>query len=189
MDRDIELYRNNLFLDRHEMLQSLTDRQADRVIRIRDLYLYVLSNPTEPDRRVIDYYTRVYSLQSRQAYEDLHIVRRLLPMITQATKDFHRFRYNEMIMEVYNKAKEDGDLKTMERAASSYAKFNKVEEEEQSEIPYDQIVVQPFTATSDPSVLGIKPLPNLRERIDKLLKKYSADNPDVEDIEFEESDV
>ena len=56
-------------------------------------------------------------------------------------------------------------------------------------MPYDLIVVQPFTATDDPSVLGIKPIPNIQERIDALLKKYQAENIDIEDIEFEEADL
>ena len=51
------------------------------------------------------------------------------------------------------------------------------------------IVVQPFTATDDPSVLGIKPIPNLREKIRMLLNKYRAENMDIEDIEFEEADL
>ena len=51
------------------------------------------------------------------------------------------------------------------------------------------IVVQPFTATDDPSVLGIKPMPRLQERIQELLHKYQAENIDIEDIQYEEADL
>ena len=61
--------------------------------------------------------------------------------------------------------------------------------EDEQAVPYDLIVVQPFTATDDPSVLGIKPLPRLQERIAELLHKYQAENIDIEDIEFEEADL
>ena len=77
----------------------------------------------------------------------------------------------------------------MEKAASSYAKYNRVDLEDEQAVPYDMIVVQPFTATDDPSVLGIKPIPNLREKIRMLLNKYRAENMDIEDIEFEEADL
>ena len=77
----------------------------------------------------------------------------------------------------------------MEKAASSYAKFNRVDLEDEQAVPYDRIVVQPFTATDDPSVLGIKPMPNLQERIQELLHKYQAENIDIEDIECEEADL
>ena len=76
-----------------------------------------------------------------------------------------------MILETYAMAKKRKDTKTMERAATSYAKFNNVNVEDEQSVPYDMIVVQPFTATQDPSVLGIKPIPN------------------IDDIEFEEADI
>lgn len=81
------------------------------------------------------------------------------------------------------------DTKTMERAATSYAKFNNVNVEDEQSVPYDLIVVQPFTATQDPSVLGIKPIPNIDKKISDLIAKYRAESMDIDDIEFEEPDV
>ena len=77
----------------------------------------------------------------------------------------------------------------MERAATSYAKFNNVNVEDEQSVPYDMIVVQPFTATDDPSVLGIKPIPNIEQKISALIEKYSAQSLDIEDIEYEQPDV
>lgn len=54
---------------------------------------------------------------------------------------------------------------------------------------YDRIVVQPFTATDDPTVLGIKPIPNINEKIKEMLDKYRKETIDIEDIEFEEADL
>lgn len=70
--------------------------------------------------------------------------------------------YTEFICEVI---KERKDTKTMENAASSYAKFNRIDLEDEQAVPYDLIVVQPFTAKADPSILGIKPIPNIQEKI------------------------
>ena len=56
-------------------------------------------------------------------------------------------------------------------------------------VPYDLIVVQPFTATADPSVLGIKPIPNIQEKIQKMIAKYRAETIDIEDVEYEEADL
>ena len=77
----------------------------------------------------------------------------------------------------------------MERAASSYAKYNRVDVEDETALPYHLIVIQPFTATSDPSVLGIKPLPNRQKLVEDLLAKYRAESADIDDIEFEEADL
>ena len=69
------------------------------------------------------------------------------------------------------------------------SKYNRVDLEDEQAVPYDLIVVQPFTATDDPTVLGIKPIPRLQERIQELLHKYQAENIDIEDIEYEEADL
>jgi hypothetical protein len=61
-------------------------------------------------------------------------------------------------------------------------------EDEQS-VPYDLIVVQPFTATQDPSVLGIKPIPNIEQKISALIEKYRKESMDIDDIEYEEPDI
>ena len=94
-----------------------------------------------------------------------------------------------MLLETYRMAKKRKDTKTMERAASSYAKYNRVDVEDEQVMPYDQIVVQPFTATDDPSVLGIKPIPNIEERIKELIAKYRRESMDIEDVNYEEADL
>ena len=123
------------------------------------------------------------------AYDDLKIIKSVLPHITQASRDYHRWKYNEMILETYQMAKKRKDTKTMERAATSYAKFNNVNVEDEQSVPYDLIVVQPFTATMDPTVLGIKPIPNIDKKITELIAKYRAESVDIDDIEFEEPDI
>ena len=110
-------------------------------------------------------------------------------MVGQASREFHRWRFNEMILETYQRAKKRGDQKTMEKAASSYAKFNRVDLEDERKLPYDEIVIQPFMATDDPSVLGIKPIPDLQAKIDAMLEKYAGETSDIEDVEYEEYDL
>lgn len=45
-------------------------------------------------------------------------------------------------------------------------------------------MVQPFEPTDDPSVLGIKAIPNIREKIKSKIQQYWSE--DIEDVEFEE---
>ena len=77
----------------------------------------------------------------------------------------------------------------MERAASSYAKHNRIDIEDEQAMPYDMIVPQPFTATDDPRVLGIEPIPNIQEKISAMIQKYRAETIDIEDVQFEEVDL
>jgi hypothetical protein len=94
-----------------------------------------------------------------------------------------------MILATYKMAEKRKDTKTMERAASSYAKHNRVDLEDEQAMPYDMIVPQPFTATDDPRVLGIEPIPNIQEKISAMIQKYRAETLDIEDVQFEEVDL
>lgn len=185
----LEICRIDLFTAKDELQQRYADGIVERIMRIRDEYNWFLSNPDSKDRQFVEQAVSRHGVSRMQAYNDLAVVKALLPHLAQASRDFHRYRYNEMILETYQMAKKRKDTKTMEKAASSYAKYNRVDLEDEQAVPYDLIVVQPFTATDDPSVLGIKPMPHLQERIQELLHKYQAENIDIEDIEYEEADL
>ena len=93
------------------------------------------------------------------------------------------------ILETYQMAKKRKDTKTMEKAATSYAKFNRIDIEDEQSVPYHMIVVQPFFPTTDPRVVGINPVPNIDERIRKLTRELSDTHPDTENVEYEEADL
>ena len=185
----LEICRLDLFTAEDELRERYPDSIVTRVLRVREEYNWFLSNPDAKDRQFVENAVSRFGISKSLAYNDLGIVKMLLPHLSQASRDFHRYRYNEMILETFQMAKKRKDTKTMEKAASSYAKFNRVDLEDEQAVPYDLIVVQPFTATDDPSVLGIKPMPRLQERIQELLHKYQAENIDIADIEYEEADL
>ena len=185
----LDICRLDLFTAEDELRERYPDSIVTRVLRVREEYNWFLSNPDAKDRQFVENAVSRFGISKSLAYNDLGIVKMLLPHLAQASRDFHRYRYNEMILETFQMAKKRKDTKTMEKAASSYAKYNRVDLEDEQAVPYDMIVVQPFTATDDPSVLGIKPLPRLQERIQQLLHKYSAENMDIEDVEYEEADL
>jgi hypothetical protein len=185
----LEICSKDLFTAEDELLEKYNSEQAQRVLRLRDMYNYYISNPDTKDRQFVDTAMSRHGIMKSQAYADLSIIKSLLPLLSSASRDFHRFRFNEMILETYQMAKARKDTKTMEKAASSYAKFNRVDLEDEQALPYDLIVVQPFTATSDPRVLGIKPIPNVEEKIAAMLKKYRQESMDIDDVDYEEVDL
>ncbi len=185
----INVCQTDLFTAENELRAKYDEITVQRVLRIRDLYSYVIANPDTKDRQFVERAVSMFKVSQSCAYNDLAIIKALLPMLSKASRDFHRWRANEMLLETYRMAKARKDTKTMERAASSYAKYNRVDLEDEQLIPYDEIVVQPFTATDDPTPLGIKPIPNIQERIKKMLDKYIAESIDIQDVEFEECDL
>ncbi len=185
----LEVCRTDLFTREAELRERYPQSVVDKVLRVREMYNWFIANPDGTDREFVNELIQRHDVSKVTAYSDLAVVKAMLPLLAAASRDFHRWRFNEMIMNTYKMAQKRKDTKTMERAAASYAKYNRVDLEDEQVMPYEMIVVQPFTATSDPSVLGIKPIPNIQRKISDMIKKYRAETIDIEDVEFEEPDL
>lgn len=185
----IDVCRADLWTGQTELQQRYDEATIRRLMRLRDEYQWMLANPDLADRQFVEEFTGRYGMVESAIYSDLAVIKQLLPALTSSSRDWHRWKANQMLLETYRMAKKRKDTKTMERAASSYAKYNRVDVEDEQVMPYDQIVVQPFTATDDPSVLGIKPIPNIEDRIKELIAKYRRESMDIEDVNYEEADL
>ena len=184
-----EIVKQDLFTDRKELERKYDAQRVERLMRLRAMYELMLSRPEIKERQVIDEMRVRYPVSGSQLYEDLAVIKQVLPRISEASRAFHRHRYNEMILEVYQKAKEKDDLKTMEKAATSYAKYNRIDTDDEPEDNYAQIALQPFTPSSDPRLIGMEPIPNLDEVQRRLRRQLGDLDPDIEDIQAEEADL
>ena len=185
----LEVCRTDLFTREAELRERYPQSVVDKVLRVREMYNWFIANPDGTDREFVNELVQRHDVSKVTAYSDLAVVKAMLPLLAAASRDFHRWRFNEMIMNTYKMAQKRKDTKTMERAAASYAKYNRVDLEDEQVMPYEMIVVQPFTATPDPCVLGIKPIPNIQRKISDMIKKYRAETIDIGDVEFEEPDL
>lgn len=179
----------HLFDKEEELRERYADDIVQRILRVREMYNYINANPEETDKGFVDEETKRYGISKKQAYDDLNIIKSVLPNLAETTREYHRWRFNEMILETYQMAKARKDTRTMEKAATSYAKMNRISEEDALAIPYEQIVVQPFTATTDPTVLGLKPIPDIDRKIRALIEKYTEVSADIQDVEYEPADI
>ena len=185
----IDIARDDLFTSRNELEEKYAISQVEHLLRLRDMVTWSIANPDAKDRQFVDVIMQRYGLSMVTAYADLKIIKAILPNMAESSREYHRWRYNEMILETYQMAKKRKDTKTMEKAASSYAKFNRIDVEDEAAVPYHMIVVQPFFPTTDPRVLGINPIPNIDGRIRKLMKELADTHPDTLNIEYEEADL
>ena len=185
----LDICRTDLFTKEAELQQRYPQTLVDKVLRIREMYNWFIANPDGTDREFVAELTQRHAISKVTAYADLAVVKTLLPTLAMANLDFHRWRFNEMILATYKMAQKRKDTKTMERAASSYAKHNRIDVEDEQAVPYELLVVQPFTATDDPRTLGIEPIPNIQDKISAMIQKYRAETIDIEDISFEEIDL
>lgn len=155
------------------------------------MHQWFLSNPAAKDAQFVSEDTARHSITRPTAYHDLRIVKALLPFLQNTDKEFHRWRFREMVLRTFEMAERRKDARTMERCAATYAKYETLDREDSHDIPVDQIVIQQFTATDDPSVLGIKPIPDIRAKQKKLLDRYirESETSDILDIQYEDADL
>lgn len=181
----IDQARDYLFADRKKMQSDGVPQVIqERLIRLRDIYTYWLQFPLKKDLEIVNEIKCRYAVSTSTCYEDIRIIKQLLGDLNKSSKEYHRFRFCQMIQESYEVAKKKKDARSMAAAANYYGKYTMLDKEEAEDKGYDKIVVQPFEPTDDPTVIGIKPIPNLREKIKSKIDQYWSD--DVEDVEFEE---
>lgn len=185
----IDTARDHLFADVTDMQRAgLPLATQEHIFRLRDLYNYWLQHPRIKDKEIILKLQQDYKLGKSQAYSDLSILKLLLGEFQKTSKDYHRYRFIEMINEAYEVARVNKDAKAMATAADKYAKYTQLDKEDEINFDYDKIAVQAFVPTDDPSVAGFKPVPNLREVIRNTIKKYEKECEYIEFVEVEEAD-
>ena len=183
----IEAAKLHLFDSLEQMNQAgLTAAMQQRMLRLREIYSYWLQCPLTRERDIAERLVREHGLGRTQAYQDIRIIKALLGEMHKTTKEYHRFKFIKMIEEAYERAKAANDTKSMVAAADKYAKYTQLDKEDIVDRGFDKIVIQPFKPTDDPSVAGFKPIPNIRERIQKKIQSYWSE--EVEDVEFEQVD-
>lgn len=180
MRSDIDIYADNLMLSEEELkAKKLQQSVIDRILRLRDIHAYMLRNPLKKDREYVDYI--VYNAETlgngseitrRTAYSDLEILHAIVGSLEKCTKEWHRWRLNNMIMEGYRIAVNKQDAAAISKLANVYGKYNQLDKDDEKDARYEEIPQIKFTF--DVSVLGFKPIPNVGNVIDKLIKKYNG---------------
>jgi len=187
--KNIDIAKADLFTDRAELETKYAPERVEHLIRLREMYQWTLDNPEARDRQFINRFRDRFNLGLTVLYADLALIKALLPALSDASREFHRHRFNEMILETYAMAKARKDTKTMEKAASSYAKFNRVDLDDEQKFPFELYAKQAYIATDDPRVLD----PTIKilspEEKARIFKRYEMENPDMHDIQYEDVDI
>jgi len=180
----LEIAEKYIYADKDVMLsEGVSAPTVQRILRLRDVYTYWRDHPSTYDREIV---ARLKSMGvgHSQAYSDLAVVKSLLGSLNRESKAYLRYRARQMAMETYESAKAAGDFRTMASVIKTLGDIFDLKNEDEKEDIYSQIVVQPFEFTSDPTVAGFKPIPNIREKIRKKIQQYASE--EVQDVEFED---
>lgn len=166
----------HLFDDDHDMPAEKIFSSYELEIRKRymTVFTYWLEKPTLSDKKIIQFMITNMSLSKAQAYRDLPNIKLLLGNVRNAAKEWQRYKLITMLDKAYELAELKKNPMAMIMAADKLGRYTNLDKEEGDRIPYDEIVPQTFEPTGDVSVLGIEPLPNLKERQRKLREKYGS---------------
>lgn len=184
----LEVCKKHLYDDINK-LKHLPDATIQRLIRIRSGYTLWNEFPRKKQKDIAQHIMQMFNVQKTVAYDDIRLIQDLLGSINRASKDWHLYQFNTRINRAYEIAENKNDHDGMTKSMAVYAKFNKLDRDDPTEFAWDEIKPQRFEITSDPSVIGIKPIPNLKDKIAQLYKKYQEDLESVEDVTYEEIDI
>lgn len=158
--------------------KRVEEQTITRIVRLRDIYNFMLRNPLKKDREYIDYIQANYQdgdgtpLSKRKAYEDIEILHAVIGNLQQCSKEWHRWRFNNMIMEGYAIALRHEDAAAIAKLANTYGKYNNLDKTDErdnrlTEVPHLMFVF-------DVTVQGYQPIPNVYQFIDKLNAEFAG---------------
>lgn len=173
---DLDKYSGWLALDEDQLKEEhVPDQTIERIFRFRALYTYWCRFSSRSPRDIVEYDMGLFKVSESQAYDDVHCVKVIVGNLQESSKKFWRWRINQMIEEDRLSAKRDGDWRSVASMQKNLIKNNQTDKEDTPDLAFDKIVPLEIVATDDPSVIGIKKIPDLRGKIRKLIKKYDAE--------------
>ena len=173
---NIDAYSDYLPLDSEQLRRDLVPEDTIfRVERLRELSAYWRSYPQTTPKELVSRCMQLFKVGKSQAYDDIHILKILIGNLEATTKEFARWRANQMIEEDRLAARRDGDWRAVASMQKNYIINNQTDKEDSPDKAFEKIVPLQIEPTDDPSVLGIKAPKNLRQLRDKLIRRYSKD--------------
>lgn len=185
---NLDKFQEVMFADKMD-ISHLSPVEQMQVVRYRFAFTQCLESPSIADNVLRDQLISEFGISQSQAYRDIANIKIILPNIKAAGKEWIRYIVTEELKEAIREAKLAGPefLKERIMAIDKLGKYNKLDQDEGEELPWDDIVPIPIEPTSDITVLGLgaKPLENPEEEIRKLYEKYKGDI-EIEDVEYQD---
>lgn len=166
---------NDLMFSDISSITDMTEVERNQLLRYRFAFTILLENPSCSDVELRDNLMMQYEISQSQAYRDISNMKVILPNIRNAGKEWIRYVVNEELKCAIKLAKEAGKIKETILAVSALAKYNRLDQDDADEMPWDEIIPTGIEPTSDPSVLDITPLQDERAEIKRLYEKYTGE--------------
>ena len=175
-DETLELLRRYLFSDEEDLQAAgLRSDTLERLMNVREMYYYWLRNPQLTDNVVAAQFRQRYGYAHSNAYILTNYLKILIGDTTKVTRAWYQHVFLQRCEEAFAMARANTDAKAFTAALTALGKYTRLDTEESRTPDYAQIVPQQLEITTDPSVAGFKRIPDLKEKVQKMLNKYAAD--------------
>ena len=151
---NIDQYAEFLPVDSSELrLQMVPEDTILRVERLRELSSYWRSYPSTSPKELVSRCMQLFHVGKSQAYDDIHLLKILIGNLEATTKEFARWRVNQMIEEDRQAARRDGDWRAVASMQKNYILNNQTDKPDTPDMAFDKIVplqIEPTDDTKEP---------------------------------------
>lgn len=164
---------------------KLSEENKQLLERMKATYTTWLENPMMSTTQLRNYMMTSFGLSRQAALRELNYVRTIMGDVTNASKEFWRYKVNHLADMAAQAAVagDDRKAKALCKVAEIYIKNNRTDQEDGEKIPYDQIVPPQFEMSVDPEVAGVHADPTVMAKARRLQEKYLRE---ISDAEYEE---
>lgn len=164
---------------------KLSESDQKLIEILRDTYTYWLDKPILTDIQIRDYLIVTHHCSKQQAYNNISKIKMLLGSVPKAAKEFYRYKANYILDKATAAAEAGNDKmsKAFTKIADCIIKNNQLDADDGEAIPYSDIVPKDWSMSIDPTVVGIKPIPDIVKKAKKLLDSYIHDLEDFQYVE------
>lgn len=183
MTENISLYDKlhlHLFEGKSIAESYLTEPELEVKRRVEAMFAKLLDDPTISEKSLRNFIVQEFGVNERTTYRDLALVKSLFGNFKKTSKEYYRHRVISVLEWAIEEAKNKKDYFGVIAAADKIGKYTRLDQNDIDEVPWEEIIPPSFEPTNDIEVLGFKRDPNIKDRIKKLMKKFSLDADIVE---------
>jgi hypothetical protein len=160
-----------IFTEKEEEYRARLMRTLE--IRLENLYL--------TDYRIFEIMRKLYpTISFGSVCNDITIVERMIAQDKDPSGDPHkvwtRYFIGEVTKEAIRIAREKDDPYTMAYSANILGKHRLTDKEDNARPPYDEIIPFVPELSLDPTIIGLKPNPNIDALREKLRAKFNLEH-------------
>lgn len=180
----LEVITSAMFDPEAEAKLSSADKAL--LLRAKDGYTYWLDHPQLSERQIREYIIAIHKISKTQALLDIRILTTLLGNVNNSSKEFYRYKVNDLLSKATAAANAgfDKKAKALAKIADVMVKNNRTDHDDGETLPLDQIIIPDLSFSIDPTVAGVKVLPGAIATAKKLEAKILQElGIDIEVIE------